>query len=405
VTAPTGGPDARTPAREAVQADDFYARLPRFDRFAAIADPGTYVPLPPDWWIGLTDVAGSTAAIADGRYKAVNFAGASIIAALTHALRDRIFPFVFGGDGASFAVPGRDEPIARATLAATSAWVRDDLGLALRGALVPLVDIRAAGLDVRVARFAASPDVAYAMFAGGGLGWAERAMKEGRYGVATASPGTRPDLTGLSCRWDAMASRHGVVLSVIVEPVAQDDPRFGELLRQVLDLVAQADARVRPVPDEAPGVSWPPPGLDLEAWASRSGGTPFALARLRVLAETLVAWLVMRAGRKVGTFDPAAYRAGVVANSDFRKYDDHLRLTIDCAPELADRVEQVLAGADRAGVARYGVHRQDAAIMTCFVPRVDGHDHVHFVDGASGGYALAAQALKEGTRRAATGAR
>ena len=88
---------------------DFYSRLPIFDGFANIMDPARYRPLPDDWLIGLTDVVSSTQAIEDGHYKAVNTAGASVIAAVTNALNGRTFPFVFGGDGASFAVAGRDE--------------------------------------------------------------------------------------------------------------------------------------------------------------------------------------------------------------------------------------------------------------------------------------------------------
>jgi hypothetical protein len=33
-------------------------------------------------------------------------------------------------------------------------------------------------------------------------------------------------------------------------------------------------------------------------------------------------------------------------------------------------------------------------MMTCFTPSPTRADHVHFVDGASGGYALAALAMK-----------
>jgi hypothetical protein len=40
------------------------------------------------------------------------------------------------------------------------------------------------------------------------------------------------------------------------------------------------------------------------------------------------------------------------------------------------------------------MHRQDAAMMTCFTPSLLRSDHVHFVDGARGGYASAATALK-----------
>ena len=73
------------------------------------------------------------------RYKAVNMAGASVIAAVTNALEGREFPFVFGGDGASFAVSPDDLERAREAMAATATWVEESLDLVMRVALVPVV--------------------------------------------------------------------------------------------------------------------------------------------------------------------------------------------------------------------------------------------------------------------------
>jgi hypothetical protein len=53
-----------------------------------------------------------------------------------------------------------------------------------------------------------------------------------------------------------------------------------------------------------------------------------------------------------------------------------------------------LSKAEKDKVARFGLHRQPSAIMTCIVPSVSASTHVHFVDGAAGGYALAARRLK-----------
>src|SRR4029077_17165650 len=168
--------------------DEFYGTIPVFRRFERLMDPALYAPLPSDWSIGLADIVESTKAIAEARYKAVNMAGASVIAAVTNALEGREFPFVFGGDGASFAVAPDDIERAREALAATAAWVKEDLDLVMRVALVPVAAIRAQGLDVRVARFGPSPNLSYAMFSGGGLGWAEAAMKRGEFAVEMASP-------------------------------------------------------------------------------------------------------------------------------------------------------------------------------------------------------------------------
>jgi hypothetical protein len=375
----------------------FYDGLPIFEGFANIMDPARYRPLPDDWLIGLTDVVSSTKAIGAGRYKAVNTAGAAVIAATSNALAGRKFPFVFGGDGASFAIAGHDQDLARAALAATAAWSRDDLGLELRAALVPVSAVRAQALDVRVARFGPSKHVSFAMFSGGGLAWAEAAMKEGRFAVAPAAPGTRPDLSGLSCRWDDIPATHGLILSLVVAPVTNGDPAFRALVQDLLADLEDSSEVARPVPDEAPGMSWPPPGVALEAHASRQPGETFFRRRLKVLMGTLLAYVVMKLGIRVGAFDPARYRREVVENSDFRKFDDNLRMTLDCTPEVANRIEGRLSAARAANVARFGLHRQPAAIMTCIVPSISESNHVHFVDGAAGGYALAAKQLKLGT--------
>ena len=111
--------------------DRFYESLPVVDGFGSLMDPALYAPLPDDWTIGLADIVQSTRAIAEHKYKSVNMAGAAVIAAVTNALGEREFPFVFGGDGASFAVSGADVARAREALAATATWVKGDLNLEL----------------------------------------------------------------------------------------------------------------------------------------------------------------------------------------------------------------------------------------------------------------------------------
>jgi Protein of unknown function (DUF3095) len=371
----------------------FYTRIPVFRGFGSLMDPALYSPLPDDWTIGVADIVESTKAIADKRYKAVNMAGAAVIAAVTNALEGREFPFVFGGDGASFAVAPDDLELAREALAATARWVQDDLDLVMRVALVPVTAVRAQGLDIRVARFAPSPNLSYAMFSGGGLGWAETAMKRGEFAVAIAPPGSQPDLGGLSCRFEEIPSVRGVILSVLVVPAKGADPaKFRELIEDVIALVERSPDAGRPVPAGGPQIRWPPGGAELEARARRGGSLLWR--RTFVLANGLFAYLVMRFGIKVGGFVPQNYIRQVVENSDFRKYDDGLRMILDCTPELDHTLTQRLAAAASSGIIRYGLHRQDAAMMTCFTPFASRSDHVHFIDGARGGYASAATALK-----------
>ena len=117
---------------------DFYARLPVFDHFSDLTDPGRYMPVPDDWVLGLSDIVRSTAAIRAGRYKEVNTAAAAVIAAVANKLGTSEFPFVFGGDAASFSLPASQYDIARDAFSTVAAWARDAFGLELRIALAPV---------------------------------------------------------------------------------------------------------------------------------------------------------------------------------------------------------------------------------------------------------------------------
>jgi hypothetical protein len=373
--------------------DTFYSSIPVFRGFASLMDPALYSPLPDDWSIGVADIVESTKAIAEARYKAVNMAGASVIAAVANALEGREFPFVFGGDGASFAVSPDDLDRVRDALAASAIWVEESLNLVMRVALVPIASIRAQGLDIRVARFGPSPNLSYAMFSGGGLGWAEAAMKRGEFAVPKASPGTQPDLTGLSCRFEEIPAARGLILSVLVVPArGAEAAAFRGVIEDIVALVERSPDAGRPVPPGGPPLRWPPAGVDYEARARRGGS--LLQRRAGVLAHTLFAWFIMRFGISVGGFVPKVYIEQVVENSDFRKYDDGLRMILDCTGELERALTQRLVAAASAGIVRYGLHRQDSAMMTCFTPKASRSDHVHFIDGARGGYAAAATALK-----------
>jgi hypothetical protein len=374
-------------------ADDFYARIPVFRGFNRLMEPSLYHAVPDGWLMGVADIVQSTKAIANNRYKAVNMAGAAVIASVTNALDNRVFPFAFGGDGASFAVSSRDAPAARAALAATATWVKEDLDLSMRVALVPIEAIRAQGLDVRVARYAPSPNVSYAMFSGGGLAWAEAAMKRGEYTVEMAPAGAHPDLTGLSCRFSEIPSERGLILSLLIVPAAEaDGAAFRGLIEDVVTLVEKSPGAGRPVPSGGPPMRWPSAGADYEARAR--GGRPLFLRRLGVHAVSLFSYVLLRYGIPVGGFVPQTYLRQLVENSDFRKYDDGLRMVLDCSADLADAIEKRLAAAASNGTICYGLHRQDAAMMTCFTLSATRPDHFHFVDGARGGYASAATALK-----------
>jgi hypothetical protein len=371
-------------------ADDFYETIPVLDNFADAVRGENYSRLPDDWVVGFADVVGSTKAVADGRYKAVNMVGAGAIAAVANALDRRPFPFVFGGDGASFAVSSSDATAAAKALQAMAAFAREEFHFDLRVAMAPVGEIRAAGYDVRVARFAAAPPCVYAMFAGGGLTWFDAAAKRGAYALPLGDPGARPDLSGLSCRWGVAPAKHGLVLSLIVAPRG-NDARFATLINEIVKS-SLAAASERPVTLMSLQPGSPGKAMALETRVKKASGLSQAKARISAIRGYCIAIVLHTFKLKVGQFDAATYATELVANADFRKFDDGLRMTLDCSPEFADALEAQLGAAD--AFIHWGVFRQAAAQVTCFVPSATQRGHVHFVDGAGGGYTMAAKAMK-----------
>lgn len=370
----------------------FLAELPDFSEFVDVANTSRYRALPSGWALAVADVVASSQAIADGKYKMVNMAGAAVITAVLNALGQNNYPFVFGGDGAVIAVPPQGISAVRQALADVARWIGDDLGLQMRVALVTVEDIRASGREVQIARLRASEDMSYAMFAGGGSAWAEAQMKDGRFAVPISPPGARPNLEGLSCRWDPVQSQSGQILSVIaVQGPRGDAASFRALVSSVVVL---ANALTRnPVRADRlqPRLYFGGVEAEARATAPHSGRLK---ARLRIAFAILMTVLSHRFNWTIGGFNARAYGKDLAANTDFRKFDDGLKMTLDIDAAGAAKIEAVLADAAAAGICRFGLHGQSSALVTCIVPSPFRRDHMHFVDGADGGYAQAAMKMK-----------
>jgi hypothetical protein len=136
----------------------------------------------------------------------------------------------------------------------------------------------------------------------------------------------------------------------------------------------------------------PAKAIALETRVKKASGLRQAKARIAAIRGYCIAIVLHIFKLKVGQFNAATYASELVANADFRKFDDGLRMTLDCTTEFADALEARLAAAEP--FVLWGVFRQEAAQVTCFVPSATQRGHVHFVDGAGGGYTMAAKAMK-----------
>lgn len=380
----------------------FYADLPSHDRFDALADPAAYAEVPEDWTVVVTDVKGSTAAVAEGRYRAVNYAGASSIAAVLNAAGEHDVPFVFGGDGATLLVPAPLLPTVTAALRAVRRVVADGLDLDLRVGLVPVRELYARGARLAVLKHRVSDSYDQAMFAGGGLHLAETLVKgpatADRYDAGEGDVWDDPErrlLTGLECRWREVESPHGETISLLVMARGADVEAQLATYRRVLAAVEAAYGGVEalhPITLDRLRLARSPGHFAVEAAVRAAPGRRRGY-RLRTAAQGLLGRVLIRLGARTAETDWARYPRLLRDATDFRKFDDTLRMVVSGDPAQRARLVEALEREHAAGALAYGVHVSDRATLTCLVFSRMGRQ-VHFVDGAGGGYTAAAVGLK-----------
>ena len=162
----------------------------------------------------------------------------------------------------------------------------------------------------------------------------------------------------------------------------------------IIAVTAEQNREAHPIPASGPDLAFSAEGIrnEISATAPSSGRIR---QRLSIILQIVLTVVLHKLNLPLGSFDARRYKADVAANSDFRKFDDGLMMTVDVDAGHRDRLVQRLEAAERDGVCEFGLHRQDKALLTCFVATALSRDHMHFIDGASGGYALAASQLPE----------
>ena len=376
----------------------FYADLRVLTEFSSVTEVERFTPLPADWHVATCDVRNSTAAVQAGDYKQVNTVAAAAVTAVLNAAGGTEIPFIFEGDGSAFCVPAALLDDAQAALAKTRDMARASFGLELRVATVPAARVREAGFDILVARYQVSENYVQAVFAGGGMAWADRYMKDpASAGLCAigAQVAARGSHEGLECRWRDIPSRHGETVSLIVRAAGGDARVYRDLIAKVAQIYG-SDEQCHPVTLPALSMTLDGRRLDNEVGvrAAERGRWGKWRRRLWIRQVVLLGWFLMKFGVRTAETDWSRYKPTLVRNSDVRKFNDVYR--------------QVLAGtaAQRAALTAwleeryarrelaYGLHVTDRAHMTCLVFDYSGR-HLHFIDGADGGFFSAATGFKE----------
>jgi hypothetical protein len=382
---------------------NFYHDLPPLASFAEATEGRLHVALPGDWWIAIADVAGSTQAIEAGAYKKVNTVGVACIAAVTNVDRDIDLPFIFGGDGATFAIPEMLRERVICALRGVQRLARASFGLDLRVGLVQVSELTKQGYWVRLAKVRLSPHVAQPALSGRGWEEAERRVKQygmpGALKVVENEGPAKASFEGFECRWQGVPSFYDHKLSLLVATISPDADAnlatYQRLLQEIQKIYGDV-AHYHPLRSDRMRLTFEPRLLTHE-WRVRSAGAGWRkrLAYLmRMLLQNLAGRIFFARNIDTESVKWSGYRDELVQNSDFRKFDGMLRMIMDGSESQAARLQAFLEEEYRERRLVYGMQKSREALVTCIVQSYTGN-HLHFVDGSDGGYALAARELKQ----------
>ena len=383
---------------------NFYRDLIPIESFQQATDTKLHQSLPSDWIIILTDVMGSTLAIEKGRYKDVNTIGAATIMGIVNVDRSTQIPFVFGGDGATLAIPPHMEAGSRRALLASQKMASNVFDLHLRVALIPVSELVAEGLSIKIAKYRQSRHITQTTISGTGWQWSENILKDPiqsqRYLLSAAEEQTpEADFSGLECRWEPVDASNDFKFCVIVKCLATDQAQQDTIYRTILTEIEQITAHYSET-------------HPLNAKNLRLSLNPFelyygfrALNKSAIASATHACWLVVKSliGRyaikknlKLKGVHWGQYRDELIENADYRKFDGNLKMVLDLSQKQSDLIVDILESRRRSGQINYGVSKSKRAIMTCLVFS-EHQNHAHFIDGSDGGYAIAAKMLKSQT--------
>ncbi len=374
----------------------FYTKLEAFTLFEDFTIDSHYRELPDSWFVVMTDIKGSTKAIQEGRYRDVNLIGAASIIVATKVNGSRDFPFVFGGDGATLLIGPDviDELMNR--LSSLRDLARANFNLELRVAKVSVKELIHLNKKIEVAKYQLSHGCSMALMRGDGIQTAEYLIKNHpeKYEYETQSK-TEADLTGLTCRWKPTPSKNGKIFTLIIQSRKNELMIFEKIIKDLKLIFPEGLDSYNPADHQNGKYKSILENIKNESHFYKN---PFNLSFIKRILEIIPAFFIFNF--KLNIAGAQEYVRATKSHSDFIKFDNTLRMVIDCDEGKISQVKRILFEMYQSGEIFFGTHEADESIMTCFVEGLNQGEHIHFIDSGSGGYALAAIQLKDQMKKA-----
>lgn len=376
--------------------DLFYSRLPvnEISLSELLTEEHLFYKVPDNWHVVITDVKKSTEAVAEGLHETVNLlATGSIVAVLNIAYKARItVPFFFGGDGATFIIPPSLLDAAVQALVIHQQNTQRNFNLLLRVGTVAVVDIYKEGHELNISKLRTAQLFSIPVLLGDGLIYAEKFIKGEDYRL-TLHPATNDDLNlaGMECRWDKIKppQDYDEVVSLLV--TAREGVKQASAFKKVIDRLDE----IYGTPERRKPISIPM--LKLKATIEKIRFEMRVRFKKFKPFYLLFQWIKMSLGYfYFRTKKGKKYLNELVDMSDTLVIDGKINTVISGTSQQRNLLEAELNKLELDGDINYGLFVSKESVMSCYIRSLN-EDHIHFVDGAEGGYTKAAGMLKRKT--------
>ena len=375
-----------------VNNDLFYSRLPvnEIPLSELLTEEHLFFKIPGNWQVVITDVKNSTAAVRDGLHETVNLvATGSIVAVLNIAYKAGItVPFFFGGDGASFIIPPTMLDSAMQALLRHRENTRTSFNIELRVGHVPVTEIYEKEQALNISKLRTSGLFAIPVLLGDGLIYAEKKIKGPDYIFAKQPVNDELDLSGMQCRWDRIKPPENEFEVVSLLVIAREGVKQSSVFKKVIDSMDEiygSPNRRKPISAAKLKIKATLAKIRLEMRVRMGGYRPVYFMTNWI--KTSLGYLYFR------TKKGKVYLNNLVDMSDTLIIDGRINTVISGTARQRELLEEALSKIEREGEILYGLFVSKESVMSCYVRNIkDGH--IHFVDGAEGGYTKAASVIK-----------
>jgi len=381
--------------------EHFYANLPvnKMALAQLLLRNDLFKPIPADWQVIITDIKNSTAAVKSGQHENVNFiATGSIVAVLNIAFKANVLvPFFFGGDGATFIVPPAMVSEVMKSLLKYRENTLKGFNLDLRAGIMAVDEVYKAGHQLQISRYNSNETFSIPIVLGDGLAHAEQLIKGENYLLSTQEiAGNEIDLSGMQCRWDKIEppeNSEEVVTLIVVAQQCEEQARVFSQVIQHLDQIYGAPEKRQPISV--------PKLIFKTSFNSLGKEVKHRFGKVR-LFEFIKSWVINMYGYiYLRTASGKKYLKQLVEMSDTLVIDGRINTVITGTAKQRLALQTELDKLEENNSILYGLYVSGESIMSCYVRDLED-DHIHFVDGAEGGYTNAVGALKQKIRESFT---